>query len=133
MSTELKGTFTGRQYVVASKQDLDFGVDFVAVGDVDVGTLPEGSVITSGWLQVLNAGAVGAVVVTLVDPSDGSTFATLATGAAATPAKTDITVDGVPTVKAYNIVVNSATAQTAGDGYLHLEYIVSGRQNFSEG
>jgi len=133
MSSELKGAFTGRQYVAGSMQELNFAEDLV-VGDTPLGTLPEGAVITSGWFQTVTGGSITGLLETeLRDPVSGAVFDVLTTGDPNITGKADITITGIPTTMAYDIVATNTVLQTAGDGYLHLEYIVSGRSQFSEG
>ena len=132
-SSEKMSAVTGRQYVAAAKVPLAFA-DLPTAGDYLVTDLPEGAVVTSGWVYTTEAfDATATLTLTVADAAD-TTIDTLSGALDVTAVgKDDLAPTGVELPSAGEVKVTTSIDLTQGAGYLYLEYVVDGRSHFSEG
>jgi len=132
-STESKPGFTARQFGASMMLPIDMGL-FGTAGTFENVKLPEGAVITGGFLMVQVANDASAITVTVEDNTGTQTDALVA-GDAAAVAKTDVTVSGekLLTESTVKIVTAADLTLEAGVAFLYLDYVVEGRSHFSEG
>lgn len=133
MSSEKASAVTGRQYVAGAKIPL-VGTDMAVAGDQVITNLPEGAVVTGGWVYTDSAYDATATFTITVEEADGTVLDTLSGAlAVAGTGKDDLVPTGVPIAKAGDVVIATNVPLTQGSGYLYLEYVVDGRVHFSQG
>lgn len=132
-SSEKLSSVTARQFVAGAKVPLAFA-DLPLAGEYFVTDLPEGAVVTGGWVFTDDAFDVGATATITVEDAAGGLLETLS-GALVIDAvaKADLVPTGLPLPKAGAVKVTTSIDLTQGSGYLYIEYIVDGRSQFSEG
>jgi hypothetical protein len=124
---------TGRQCVIGFKTDIVAG-DIPTAGDYVVADLPQGAVITGGFVRTDVAFDTGETFTVTVKDDQGNTLDTLSGALGVADVGIDnLTPTGVKLTKPGEVVVTTAVNATAGSGFLYLEYIVDGRAEFSHG
>ena len=132
-SSEKASNITGRQYVAAAKVDLAFA-DLAVAGEFTITDLPEGSVVTGGWIYTDDAFDATATMTVVTEDVDGNTLETLSGALAVSGVgKDDLVPTGVAISARGEVKITTNINLTQGSGFLYIEYITDGRQNFSEG
>lgn len=132
-SSEKMSNVTGRQFVAGSKVPL-VAADLATTGEFSITDLPQGAVVTGGWVYTSVAFDATATFTLTVEDAAGATIDTLSGALDVTGVgKDDLVPTGVELPTAGEVKLTTNVDLTVGAAYLYLEYVVDGRQHFSEG